>query len=351
MPYSECYVTQLSTIHRKRTLPAPGQILCPVGDYVSADTVVAETNLATGYRLLDLDKILAARISNIDKVLLKKIGDVVQEGEPIARTRGFAKRECLAPVQGKILDARGNRVLIEAAGQHVELKAFYPGEVHRLIPARGVEIEITGALIQGVWGTGQETLGKIDVVVPDGKTALTADMINTAHMGKILVGGRTLDADVIVQAVHNQVRAVIVGSLQSALLPVIETNPVSVIITEGFGDFEMNSSAFELLHSLSGLEACFSPITQTHWMARRPEIVIPLSAEGQPPMSEHSVSLQVGARVRALRAPYENTLGEVVSLPPHRYRLESGIRIQGAEVDLQSVGKVFIPFENLEIIL
>jgi len=41
-------------------------------------------------------------------------------------------------------------------------------------------------------------------------------------------------------------------------------------------------------------------------------------------------------------------LGQVASFPSHPYRVESGIRTLGAEVELDSVGRVFVPLENLE---
>jgi hypothetical protein len=141
-----------------------------------------------------------------------------------------------------------------------------------------------------------------------------------------------------------------VGSVESALVPILRSSPLAVIATEGLGDLPMAHRTCELLTSYDGHEVCFSPTMQAEWGRYRPEIVIPLSSTGRLSDPEQSTFLAVGTRVRALRAPYEGAQGEIVSLPQHRRRLGSGIATKTAEVDLESVGRVFLPLQNLEII-
>ena len=92
-----------------------------------------------------------------------------------------------------------------------------------------------------------------------------------------------------------------------------------------------------------------NPLLQKRWDVRRPEVVIPLPAEGRPPTAGYGGTLDVGARVRVLRAPYESAIGQVISFPSLPRQLESGIRARGAIVDLDGT-RVFVPFENLEIV-
>ncbi len=112
----------------------------------------------------------------------------------------------------------------------------------------------------------------------------------------------------------------------------------------------MNPNTFDLLCSYVERAASLDPTIKVRWENRRPDIVIPLPANDQQKMGDRGVSLEIGIRVRALRAPYQGAIGTVVSLPPHLCRIESGIKARGAEVDLESAGKTFIPFENLEIV-
>jgi hypothetical protein len=169
-------------------------------------------------------------------------------------------------------------------------------------------------------------------------------------MGTVLVGGRSLEPEAIDAAVQNDVGAIVVGSLSSRLLPAIEASGLSVLVTEGFGDFAMNARTFDLLLSNVGREACLSPALQTRWAVHRPEIIIPLTPETPPPALEPGAELKVGMAVRAARAPYANLVGRVTALPALPRRLPAGIRVRGAEVDLGPAGTAFIPFENLEIL-
>lgn len=351
MLFTQCHITPMATFCRERVLPVFGEVRCQAGERVNSDHVIAFADRASGFRLLNLDELLGTSITDGGKVLVKRVGETVEKGEIIARTRVLFGKACVSPVRGTILDARLNKVLIEVASERVELRAFFPGQVIDLIPGRGAEIEVTGALIQGVWGSGAEQRGRLELVVPDGETPLTADRIVEAHMGTILIGGRTLDAGAVAQAVRNQVRGVIVGSITSSLLSIVRSSPLSLIVTEGFGSAAMNPGTFALLRSYASRDACFSPAVKTRWDVRRPEVVIPLRMASQPASSGQRASLSIGTQVRALRAPYENHLGQVVSLPPSPRRLASGIQARGAEVVLESVGRAFIPFENLEIVL
>lgn len=343
-------LTPLTTIYRTREMHIPGTVLRRVGEQVIGDTVVAEAEEAMGYRLFDLEKLMGVRIVDARKVLLKERDNPIEKGEVIARAGMLVKAKFVSPVAGKIIDARGSKVLIQVNPRHIALTAFYPGKIINMIPERGVVLEVTGAVVQGMWGMGRELRGRIQPVSPDGHIPMQADQITAQHVGAILLGGQTVNADALAQAVQNKVGAIVVGSVRSDFLPAIREASVPLILTEGLGDLPMNPQTFDLLRSCQGREACFNPLTEMRWRNCRPEIVIPLPASAQEAVSQPSTSLQVGTRVRVLQPPYQNAIGQVVSLPPYMRRIESGMRAYGAEVDLEPVGKAFIPFENLEIL-
>jgi len=350
MLYADCVITPLATIYRKRVLPVPGQVRCGYGDQVAADRVLAEADVAMGYHLLDLGYDLNVETDDPSRFLVKEIGDLVEEGEVIARRGKILRRECVSPVKGRLIDARRGKVLIETTPEHVQLRAFYPGKVVSVIPERGATLEVTAALVQGLWGTGRELRGRLDSVASNGETALSADRIEVSHVGTVLIGGRTLGQRALDAAVRNQVAAIVVGSVSSALQPAIEESGISILTTEGFGDFPMNERAYQLLQANVGHETCISPTVQPRWEVRRPEIVIPLPAETQPPLLEAGAQIQPGTWVRATRVPYQNLVGRVVSLPTGPRHLASGAPADGAIVDLRTAGRVFVPFANLEIL-
>lgn len=339
------FLSSLATVQRTRMLPVPGTVLRRVGERVMADTVVAQAEQHMGYRLLDLQSMLGKPVSDARRVLVKKRGEVVTAGEVLARTGGLFKAECTSPVTGTVLDARGSKVLIEVSPQRVELAAVYPGTVVRLIPDRGVVIEVSGAVVQGVWGTGKPVYARIQTVAPDGETPLRAEQITMSQMGMVLLGGRTLDLACIEQAVQVKVAGFIVGSVSGELIPALEASSLSVLVTEGVGSLGMGGRTFELLAAYDGREVCLNP------QADLPEVVAPLPNDQRVKGSEDTHVLRVGSRVRAVRAPYQALTGEVVSLPSYKRRIESGILTRGAWVDLEIVGRAFVPLDNLEVII
>jgi hypothetical protein len=349
-PYVERYVARLVTIRRRRILPFSGRVTRRLGERVAADSVVAETDMPRGYHLIELNQVLGRRVRDARKVMVKRIGDAVEKDEVIVRTGTLFTRQYASPVEGQILDVRDNRVLIQIAPQHIELSAFYPGQIMDVLPGMGVVIETSGALVQGVWGTGQALRATLHAPVPGGDVPLLAGQISDEHVGAVVVGGRTLDEDAIAKATEGRVRAVVVGSISSRLLPMVEESGLSLILTEGVGDYAMAADTFELLQSCVGQEVCFNPAVQAESRIQRPEIFCYAPGEDGPPLTAPSTSLEVGARVRALRAPYQNDVGEIVSLPVFPRRLASGAEAWGAEVDLPAAGKVFIPLENLELL-
>lgn len=350
MLYAEYYATPLVTVYRRRTLPAPGLVLRRPGERIASDHIVAEADVPQGYHLLDLERLMDMRIANVRQILALPIGSAVRQGDVLARTPGLFKRECHSPVDGKILDARRGKVLIQVQPRHVDLTAFYPGRIFSLVLDRGVVIETTGALVQGLWGTGREVRGRLECLASDPGADLPPDAVSPAHMGIILVCGRTLTLELIMQANENRVGALVVGSMPSQLVPAVEASGLPVIATEGLGDMPINARAFEVLQSYAGRETCFNPAVRTRWQVHRPEVLIPLPSEGQAPSAKPGAQLQVGSRVRGMRAPYAGQIGQVVALPPTPQGLASGLQAWGAEVDFESVGRVFVPLANLEIV-
>jgi hypothetical protein len=112
----------------------------------------------------------------------------------------------------------------------------------------------------------------------------------------------------------------------------------------------MHPGAFEVLYACREQEVCFQPSTGVEWRTQRPEIFCYAAGQEPLPLMEARQTLQPGDQVRVLREPYENAVGEILSLPGQPRYLESGIAAWGAEIDLASVGAVFVPLENLEII-
>jgi len=351
---TETRITPLTTIQRERLLPVRGQVLVRSGEVVGPADVVARCMLPGEICVVDAGRALGVRRERVEKHLRKSKGDTVQEGEVLAAPGGLLgqlRQGCRSPVDGQVVDVRHGLILIEAAATTSELRAHISGQVTNVMPNLGAIITTSGALIQGLWGSGGEAEGVLKMLVDNPQKPFRARSVDVSCHGTLIVGGWLLDEEPLEKAVEAQVRGVIAGSVNSDLRPFLESLPFPVMITEGFGQTPMSEHVFSLLQANLGREAMLSADTKTRWTARRPELLIPLRAEeARAPDDPLPGLLEVGDRVRLLRAPHLGALGSVAKLPTFPQVIESGVRLPVAVVKLEDGESVLAPLANLELI-
>lgn len=350
----ETQISSLTTVRRERLLPARGQVLVRAGERVEPDDVVAHCLLPGEIQVVDVSRALRIRRERVAPFIRKAAGDPVRAGEVLAAQQGMLARlkpSCRAPTDGHIVAVRDGRILIEVPAIPFELQAGLPGTVTNIMPGLGVVIATSGALIQGFWGNGREAGGVLKVVADNPQRSLRARSIDVSCQGTLIVGGRIADEEALKQAVDVKVRGIIVGSVHAELCPLLLSLPFPVLITEGFGSLPMSQAAFSLLQTHIGREALLDAAFQTRWGIRRPEVLIPLPDKGEPTREKSEPSsLQVGAQVRILRAPYRGVMGTVVDLPSAPHIVESGLRLPVAVVDPGEGEPIIVPRVNLELI-
>jgi hypothetical protein len=347
----ETQVTPLTTVRRKRMLPAPGVILVRVGDRVEPTQVVARANVPSDFRILPVARLLDVPVSRVKRYLRVDLDDEVQRGQVIAKRGGLFASAVKSPIDGVVTAGGGGRILIRAHPTPFDLRAYIYGTVRNVLQDYGVVIETPGAVIQGVWGTGGESLGVLKCTVESPDELLQAEAIDPSCHGMILVGGAGLGGAALERAQELQVRGIVVGGLPPELVFRAERLPLPLIVTEGIGEVPMSTPIFRLLTENDGREASISGRVQPRWDIVRPEIVIPLPAETVPSdQMQPGTALTVGARVRLVRAPYMGAVGTIVALPAHARRIGTGARVRGAEVDLGQEAPVFAPLANLEVL-
>jgi hypothetical protein len=345
-------VTQLTTITRQRYLPVPGQVLVRVGDRVEPTTPVARSLLPGEYRILDLVGALGVRETEVDKYLVKKIGQQVQKGERIAVRRGLLfPRVCRAPTDGFIAATGVGRVLLETVSPPYEVPAYIRGQVVSLRPNYGVAIETVGALIEGVWGAGGEGTGVIKVLTKRTDEPLSADKLTSEFGGAVIVGGLTADQTALKQAVNIGARGMVLGSLDVGLRELATDLPFPLIVTEGMGRIPMAAPIFDLLKEFDGSKASLSGKTSTQRETTRPEIIIPQLGESALSRRERRpLPLDVGLTVRIISQPYQGAVGVITDLPYRPQEVDSGARLKVARVDLGDEGVASVPLANLELL-
>lgn len=278
---------------------------------------------------------------------------LVQPGQQVQPDETIARVNPLAPA--------GSAPFAPPRFSAQTLRAGLRGQVVEATP-RGVIIEGLVAVVQGLVGVGEQVVGELNIL---SKEALKVppDMIPLAR-GVILVVPGSLTRALLEHASRCDVVGMIASSmvveeLESALgldltalldgLPVPESpRPLpTLLFTEGLGEHPMASSTLALLRQHGGDYALLSGATNPR-RNRRPELLISLPSEAQPPAVKADPRIINGAIVRVSNGEYAGEIGQVVQTFQRPQCLPSGIHARAVYVRLERGVKATLPIYNLE---
>jgi hypothetical protein len=312
--------------------------------------IVADATWSREHIFLDVSRTLGISAAEADRLLRCHAGDELAAGAVIASGGGLLPKTVRAPRAGRVVATGGGQVLMEAGESKLELRAGLSGTVRDVIPDRGVVIQTTGALVQGVWGNGRVDSGVLVNLTekPDG--TITPSRLDVSMRGSILLGGQVQDAEVLRAAADMSLRGLLIGSLSPALIPMAREVRYPIMTTDGFGSLPMNSAAYRLLSTHAQREVTVNAEIYDRYSGARPEVIVPLPAESAPPVPRDVEAFAPGQSVRVRRQPAVGLIGTIASLPAGDSTFPSGLRAPGAEVRLENGEQLLIPLVNLEVV-
>lgn len=363
-------VLEYTVLTKQRRLPLPGEIVVEKGAAVSAEQVVARTNLPGTVQTMNVAGLLGTLPAEIDEVMLKKPGEPCAKDEIIAESKGFFgifKSHVKSPIQGEIESASKitGQVILREPPIPVEVIAYIDGEVIGIIKNEGVEIRTAGSFIQGIFGIGGETIGHIALAVDDPNEVLTAGSIDDSFKDKVIVGGSMAEFTALEKARTVGAKGVVVGGIEDQDLKKFmgydigvaitgsENVGLTVIATEGFGKLRMADRTFQLLKSLCGRKTSINGATQIRAGVMRPELIVPADKTALKKKTADlsaGTGLENGMKVRIIREPYFGLIGRVVGLPVELAKIETEAKVRVLDVELEDKRKVTLPRANVEII-
>ncbi|MEX2143783.1 MAG: hypothetical protein WD740_04255 [Anaerolineales bacterium] len=343
------YIQPLTTLRRKRSLPVEGVVLVSLGASVHSGDAVAKANLEAKHLILDAGRALGLPPERASRMILRSVGDTVEEGAIIAGRRGVGARQLRAPANGTIAAISESQVLLQVTDDSSFLQARVPGTVVDTEPNRGVTIECVCALAQGVWGNGRLADGFLQAVGERPEQVLTADQIDMSLRGVILFVGRCEQRQALELAAQVPIRGLILGSLSTRLLPIAKSLPYPLVVIEGFGSTPMNTDAFKLLSNHTGQQATLNAQYGGPG-SDRPEVIIPIKEAGKPPQAVPMQSFRIGQPVRVLSGMDKGLVGELTALLPASTLYSSGLRAASAAVTLEGGRVTNYPLANIELL-
>ena len=362
-------VLKRTKILKERRLPLKGSVESKVGDRVKPNDIVAKTDLPGNVQIINVANQLNIDASDINQCMIKTIGESIHKNDLIAETKGifgFFKSSVLSPVDGTIetiSDVTGQVVLRESPIP-VEVDAYIEGKVNEVISEEGVVIKTNGVFIQGIFGIGGESRGKIKTIVDSRESEITKEMITDEEKGKIIIGGSFISIDAYKKAIDCEVAGIVVGGFNYYDLEEIlgytlgvaitgsEDLHTSLIVTEGYGKIQMGQQTFDLLNTYNGKLASINGATQIRAGVIRPEIIIPLDSSDaslDSNDSNKSDGMTIDSLVRVIRSPNFGKIGVVKELPPELTKMESETMVRVAIVHIDG-NRFEIPRSNLEVV-
>ena len=355
----------------RRLLPLAGNVLVHIDETVTAQQIVAETQLPGPAVPMNLARMIGVSPGELPERLLKHVGDELIPAEPIARTKGLFglfERDFPAPAIGVLesVSKVTGQIIIRGEPIAVRVRAYLSGTVVEVIPENGAVIEAEAAVVQGIFGIGGEAYGRLEFVCETPEESLSEDRLSEKHRGSIVIGGARITGAAVRKAAQLGVSALVAGGIDDHDLKEIlgydlgvavtgtETIGPTVIITEGFGDIAMAFRTFDLLRQHAGKDVSVNGATQIRAGVMRPEIVVCL--DQQPAADEAAAAaavagtLSIGTPVRMIREPYFGLLGTVSGLPSELTTLESGSKARVVEVSLADGRQLTVPRANVELV-
>jgi hypothetical protein len=287
----------------------------------------------------------------------------------VARRGG---RSVLAPFPGTVtaVDEATGFVVLTPDPLPASVTAAVRGYVVDFEPHRSATIETPAAVVQGAFGFGGEQWGVVRMLATDPGTVITPDLIDARSAFMILIGGAGITAEALRKARKEQVKGIVVGSLDEAALREYwgdgfdgrwsrllrrgdglkqQDDGPTLLATEGWGSQPMSGPLFALLARFDRQEAHVDGTTQLDVPETRPRLILPISRLPGGMATSPSSEFRPGAIVRVLDEAHRGRIGRVDSIHDH-LRLPSGIRTCAATVRIGEDERIVLPDMAIEII-
>lgn len=344
-------IQPMARIRRRRMLPKAGEVNVRNGQEVTAVQVLARAPLTTHFYIVPLSEKLGVDPEAASEYMLVSTGEQVSQGTILAeRSRLIGRKQIESPLDGEFVSLYKGRAILRQTSDWLELRSLVAGRVVNAIGNRGVLLEVIGARLQGVWSSGEATMGELRNVANGPDALLQPEQISSELANCVVVAGRLQNPDLLPALVESGVRGVIAGSMSAELCAAAVSARFPILLTEGIGQQRMAGPIFDLLQEVDGEDASlFGDVAEGD--AERPEVIIPRPGVPTAEAPVFHKPLAAGQQVRILRAPYENQTGVIETVYERMRLLPNHVAAHGARVRLGDGQQVFVAAANLDVLI
>ncbi len=232
--------------------------------------------------VLDIARKLKIKPKHIKTYLKVKPGDYIEVDRVVAqRYEKVATASVTSPTTGtlKSIDTVKGSITIQYDLNPVVLKSFVSGVVSRVEDNHCAWIKGDKKTLAGIVGFGGEAWGELVITEK-------SDRLLETHRGMVAVSYLPIDetylrkaeqhglAGIIAPSIHNSDWVAFYGEEMGVALTGDEDIPFTMILTEGFGQIEMNETYRNFFEQASGRIASIAGRTQIRAGVTRPRIIV-----------------------------------------------------------------------------
>lgn len=357
-----------------RFLSGSGKFNVAVGQEVTPDEVIGKAVISSGFRTVNVAKLLEVSPSTVGKYLQKRIGQNVYKDELLAlKKEGFlqAKKIVTSPTDGILdfINPQTGEIKMSLLPKKIDLPAGAFGIVESVDSTRNlIYIRTQITRIYGVFGTGRARDGILHVL--DRKNDLIdSNSVSGKYADRILVSRGLIYKNAISAAISSGVAGIITGGINakdyrgmaggSLVFPKKFNTDVgiSMVICEGFGLIPIGQDIIDLLLEndqkfifIDGNNATISlPISSSDCMTKIRGTKLPeTDIIGHQPVIASDL-VKVGMKARVAGAAFLGEQGKIIGVDKVKTRLASGILAQLITIET-SKRKIQVPLNNIELI-
>lgn len=359
-----------------RQLKGKGTINVAEGQEVSPSDIIGVSNISSGFRILNLAKLLNVPPTDVQKYLKIALGQRIYKEELLAHKDSFlgGKKFVVSPMDGVLdfLNPKTGEVRLTFLPKKDNLPAGVYGIVEMVDKSRGIVVIKTKATtVHGMFGSGKVRDGNLHIVSRRDEL-VGASFISPKYDGQILVGGSLIFKDAITSAISSGVSGIISGGINAKdykgmaggrlTFPKKLENDIgiSIVVCEGFGSIPIGEDIYGMLLKYNDKFVSIDGNAGTVILPSFESRVIGIVKKTQlSPLSsplpildiheEKIMELKIGQRIRVIGSSYVGEQGKIVSLDKTGTMLASGIKTFLATIVTRR-RKIQVPVANCEIL-
>jgi len=331
------------------SLPCKGKVLVRTGQHVKAGDPIAEASFPDHYQFFDLIQEFGIKAEETAEALQRKEGEALNEGDVIARKKGFISRYLWASDSGALILARDGRLTMAYGEKKLVAKAPYDGTISQILTGKGAMLANQSMVVQGELLFGKRSSGPLVRLEPE-ELAKQPRRLDKDLKGTVLWLDGQVNAKLWERLKGLDLAALVLASAIPELPFMTDKVPYTVLLMMGAGEISLDALSRGLLMDMLGMIVIIEPKARSG-NAERPALFRVWDQESHPLSSKSIPRLEPGAQVRLLGKPYQGLLARVEEISASPESFASGVLAQAALVRVDEDTLLRLPAKNLELIL